>query len=145
MSNAAMGAGAAFGIGDGASSESFSDLSEVLSISPPSQSTDIIDVTHLKSTNRLREFIAGFIDPGDVSLELNHVPGSAADTAIQALEGLSTTTNFRVTFPDGTSGSVTWIFAGFLSGYEPNISPDDKMTASITIKVTGATTVSTLG
>ncbi len=144
MSAAAMGAGAAFGIGDGASSESFTDLSEVISISPPSQTTDIIDVTHLKSVNRRREFLAGFIDPGDVSLELNHVPGSAADTAIQALEGLSTTTNFRVTFPDGTSGSVTWIFAGLLQGYEPNISADDKMTSTVTIKVTGATTVSTL-
>ena len=144
MSAAAMGAGAAFGIGDGATAESFTDLAEVISISPPSQSTDIIDVTHLKSVNRRREFLAGFIDPGDVTLELNHVPGSAADTAIQALEGLSTTTNFRVTFPDGTSGSVTWIFAGFLQGYEPNITPDDKMTSSVTIKVTGATTVGTL-
>jgi len=144
MSAAAMGAGAAFGIGDGASAETFSDLSEVISISPPSQSTDIIDVTHLKSVNRRREFLAGFIDPGDVTLELNHVPGSAADVAIQALEGLATTTNFRVTFPDGTSGSVTWTFAGLLQGYEPNITPDDKMTASVTIKVTGATTVSTL-
>jgi len=144
MSAAAMGAGAAFGIGDGATAETFTDLAEVISISPPSQSTDIIDVTHLKSTNRRREFLAGFIDPGDVSLELNHVPGSAADVAIQALEGLATTTNFRVTFPDGTSGSVTWIFAGLLQGYEPNITPDDKMTANVTIKVTGATTVSTL-
>ena len=144
MSAAAMGAGAAFGIGDGASSEVFTDLAEVISISPPSQATDMIDVTQLKSTDRLREFIAGFIDPGDVSLELNHVPGSAADIAIQALEGLSATTNFRVTFPDGSGGSVTWIFAGFLSGYEPNITPDAAMTATVTIKVTGTTTVGTL-
>ena len=144
MSAAAMGAGAAFGIGDGASSEGFTDLAEVISISPPSQSTDMIDVTHLKSTDRLREFIAGFIDPGDVSLELNHVPGSAADIAIQALEGLSATTNFRVTFPDGTSGSVTWIFAGFLAGYEPAIPSGEKMTANVSFKVTGTTTIGTL-
>ena len=144
MSAAAMGAGAAFGIGDGASSEVFSDIAEVLSISPPSQSVDIIDVTHLKSTDRVREFIAGMIDPGEVSIEMNFVPGSAADTAIQALEGLSTTTNFRVTFPDGTSGSVTWIFAGFLSGYEPAIPSGEKMTANVTFKVTGTTTVGTL-
>ena len=144
MSNAAMGAGAAFGIGDGASPEVYTDLAEVLSISPPSQAVDIIDVTHLKSTNRLREFIAGFIDPGDVSIEMNFIAGSAADVAIRALEGLATTTNFRVTFPDGTSGSVTWIFAGFLSGYEPTVSPDDKMTANVTFKVTGVTTIGTL-
>ena len=144
MSNAAMGAGAAFGIGDGASSESFTDLAEVLSISPPSQSVDIIDVTHLKSTNRVREFIDGMIDPGEVSMEMNFVPGSAADIAIQALEGLSTTTTFRVTFPDGQSGSVTWIFAGLLAGYEPAIPSGEKMTATVNFKVTGTTTVGTL-
>lgn len=144
MSAAAMGAGAAFGIGDGASSESFTDLAEVLSISPPSQSVDIIDVTHLKSTDRIREFIAGMIDPGEVSMEMNLVPGSASEIAIQALEGLSTTTNFRVTFPDGTAGSVTWIFAGFLAGYEPAIPSGEKMTANVSFKVTGTTTISTL-
>lgn len=144
MSAAQMGAGAAFGIGDGASPETFTNLAEVVSITPPSDNTDIIDVTHMGSVNRTREFIAGFIDPGDVSMEMNFVPGSAADVAVQALRGLATTTNFRITFPDGTAGSVTWIFAGFLSGYEPAIPLDDKMSATVTVKVSSSFTAGTL-
>ncbi len=144
MSAAQIGFGAAFGIGDGASPEVFTNLAEVFSITPPSDNIDIIDVTHMTSPTRTREFISGLNDPGEASFELNFVAGGAADVAIRALNALTTTTNFRITFPDGTSGSVTWIFAGFLTGYSPAIPGEDKMTSTVTIKVTSSFTTGTL-
>lgn len=144
MTSAAIGYGAAFGIGDGASPEVFTDLAEVFSITPPSETIDIIDATHMASPSRRREFIPGLVDTGDTSFELNFVPGGSAETALDAEIGKTTTTNFRITFPDGSSGSATWIFAGFVTGFEPSVPNEDKMTATVTIKVTSTITKGTL-
>ncbi|HEU4986864.1 MAG TPA: phage tail tube protein [Rhizobiaceae bacterium] len=136
---AAIGYGSKLAIGDGAVPEVFSDVAEVTSITPPSDSIDVIDATHMQSPNKTREFIEGLIDPGECSFDINFVPGGAADTAIQALKGTGVH-NFRITFAPGDAGSVTWDFAGILTGYEPDVPVDDKMTATVTIKVTSSYT-----
>lgn len=141
MTDAKIGWGSSFAIGDGATpTETFTPLAEVLNVTPPSDTVDIIDATHMASVNRTREYIPGLIDPGEASIEMNFVPGSAADLAIQALKGLSVTTNFQIIFAPGGSGAVTWTFAGFLTGYEPAAPFDDKMTATVNIKVTSSYT-----
>lgn len=144
MTDAAIGYGAAFGIGDGASPEVFTDIAEVFNITPPSETIDIIDATHMKSPGRRREFIPGLIDTGEMSLEMNFIPGGTAETALDAEIGKLVTTNYRITFPDGTTGSATWIFAGFVIGFEPAAPNEDKMTATVTIKVTSTITKGTL-
>lgn len=137
MTGAKIGYGAKFALGDGADPENFTELAEVFSITPPSETVDVLDATHMQSPNRTREFIEGLIDPGECSIEMNFIPGSAADVAIQALKGTGAN-NCRITFPDGGSGSVTWTFAGILTGYEPAVPNDDKMTATVTFKVTSS-------
>lgn len=132
-----IGYGSEFAIGDGLGA--FTPVAEVTSITPPSDSTDVIDVTHMASPNRTREFIQGLNDPGECSFEMNFVPGSDADTAIQALKGAGTK-DFQITFPPGGTGAVTWTFSGFLTGYEPAVPNEDKMTATVTIKVTSSYT-----
>jgi hypothetical protein len=74
---------------------------------------------------------------------MNWDPGSAADTLLRgiSLERLPRTYQMRWTqmTPD-----VTITFAGYLTAYERSSPMDDKMTATVTLKVTGAPTQGTV-
>lgn len=131
---AIIGYGSTFALGDGADPEVFTPLAEVFDITPPSDAVDVIDATHMASPNATREFIIGLNDPGECSFEMNFIPGSTADVAIQAVRAARERVNCRITFPN----DVTWDFAGILTGYEPAAPTDDKMTATVTFKVTGS-------
>lgn len=111
------------------------EVGEVYDISPPNDEVDEIDATHMQSPNRTREFIPGLIDPGEASFEQNFVPGSAADVLIREIKGLGERVRCRITYPNG----VAWKFSGWVSGYEPAVPNDDKMTATVTWRVTGPT------
>jgi hypothetical protein len=111
------------------------ELAEVYDITPPSDEVDEIDATHMQSPNRTREFIPGLIDPGEASFEMNFIPGSDSDAKIRAIKAAGERVQCRITFPNG----VKWAFAGWVSGYEPAAPNDDKMTATVTWRVTGPT------
>src|SRR5580765_4495660 len=89
-------------------------LAEIKNIKPPNQQTDDVDVTHNTSPQRRREFIAGLIDPGEASFDMNFVPGSASDLRLQGLLTAGTNVNCRITFPN----LINWDFIGIVKGYE---------------------------
>lgn len=125
---------AAFAIGDGAATEVFTAVAEVMSITPPGQTREAIDATHLTSANGYREFIAGMADGGEASIELNYTP-SESDVLIAAL--VAGVGNFRITAPSGK----TLTFAGVCTAHSPGpMVVDDKMTLSATFKVSGRPT-----
>lgn len=140
-SQALLGYGSVFQIVDENSPDLFVDMSEVISITPPSAKLDQVDVTHMTSPNRNREFISGLNDPGECSFDMNFVPGGASDDRLFALltlpVGATRARACRISFPNG----VTWSFTGELTGYEPTVPVDDKMTATVTFKVSGAISV----
>ncbi len=108
------------------------------SITPPSAQIDQIDVTHMQSPDRRREFIPGLIDSGECSFEMNYVPDSDGDNELNEIldlaVGLDRRRQCRITYPNG----VTHTFTGSLQTYEPTIPVDDKMTATVTFKVSGS-------
>lgn len=129
-----------FKSGNGASPEVFATLAEVTAITPPAMSRDTVDATHMESPGAWREFIAGLKDGGEVSLELNFIPGGTAASALTAeldLDGPLALKNRQILFPDGSYFS----FAGILTGFEPDAPIDDKMSASVTFKITGKPTL----
>ena len=138
---AMLGYGSQFQIASENSPDTFVELAEVISITPPTFTLDQIDLTHMTSPNRTREFIAGLNDAGECSFDMNFVPGSTSDDRLFELLNLPTGTirrrNCRISFPNG----VTWSFSAELTGYEPTVPVDDKMTATFTFKVSGAMTV----
>ena len=131
---ASLGYGSVFAVStdDGAT---YVDLAEVSNITPPSSTIDMIDATHMQSPKADREFIIGLNDPGEASFEMNFIPGSAADLKIQTVKAARARIKCRITFPNG----VTWTFSGLLMTYEPAVPTDDKMTATVTFKVSGST------
>jgi tail tube protein len=136
-SNAALGYGSVVEISTGSSPDVLQTIDEVITITPPTVKVDQIDVTHMQSPNRRREFISGLIDGGEFKCEINFVPGSVTDDFLFDLLSLPPGTSrrrfIRLSYPNGT----TWFFQTELIGYEPAVPHDNKMTAAVTFKVTG--------
>ena len=142
--SAAIGHSSVFSIASESSPDLQVALDEVRNITPPTLTLDRIDVTHMQSPNRYREFISGLIDPGEASVEINFVPGGTTDDRIRELLNLpsGTTTRARamkISFPNG----ATMSFDAEVLSYEPTVPVDDAMTATVTFSVTGQPTMGT--
>jgi predicted secreted protein len=133
--NAQIGHGTLFYLADASSPTSYSVLAEVTSITPPALARDAIDASHTQSPNAWREFVAGMKDGGEVSLELNFIPGSATTTRILETFSQNVSILAKIVFPD--SPGTTWSFEGIITGFEAEAPVDDKMSASLTFKVSG--------
>jgi len=115
------------------------ELGEVTNVTPPSESVDVIDVTHMASPNRYREFIQGLIDAGTASIDVNWVAGAATDDYVFAWRAAGETRNMRIT----TNNNTTYTFPSFVTGWQPQMPVDGKMAATLEVKAAGAITVGT--
>jgi len=142
-SQALLGYGSQFEIVSDSSPDAYVPMAEIKSITPPSADVDQVEVTHMQSPNRYREFISGLIDGGEVSFEMNFIPGSTSDSRIFELlnlpVGASRRRACRISFPNGR----TWFFDAEVTGYEPDVPFDDAMTATVTLKVSGPVSAGT--
>lgn len=104
-------------------------------------SADTVDVTALDSEGGYREFLMGFKDAGDVSLEgfLDDTDtGQAA--AYAALES-GDVQKCEIAFPNGSK----WAFNGIVTGFSTSASLEDAVTFSATVKVSGKPTFTISG
>lgn len=137
MTNAAIGYGIKYEIWD-ASLEvpAFADVAEVFNVTPGEATADRIDATHYRSPGRRREYISGLIDNGEASFELNWIPGSDTDVLLRDLFASGATVEHRITFPN----DVTVTYSASIIGYSKALPVDDRMTATITVAVSGEET-----
>lgn len=133
---ASIGYGTVLEIALASAPTAFTYIREVFDATPPNETDDTVDATHFQSEGRTREFIPGFSDGGEASFEMNYVPGSATDLFLRSIKGVSVIA--RLTFANGVRIS----FAATRQGYEPAAPNDDKMTATLTLKVAGVPTQS---
>ncbi|MGW3936439.1 phage tail tube protein [Streptomyces phaeochromogenes] len=122
--------------GDGEVSEVFTAIADVTNIGGPGLSRETLDVTSHGSPNGWMQFLGGLKDPGEVSADINYQP-SVHDVFVDDFED-SEPRNYQLVFPDGT----TWAFPAILTGFEPEAPYDDKLSASLTFKVSGKPTLS---
>lgn len=136
--NASIGYGTAFKRGDGASpTEAFTALAEVTAINGFSMSKDTVDATHMASPSRYREFISALRDAGEVTVEINFDPGSTEVTNAFTDFDANVTRNYQIVWADTTE----FEFAGICTGVETGAPVDDKMSATLTYKLTGKPTL----
>ncbi len=136
------------GIGLGAqfwldsASDVLTQLGEIISVGLPNSQVEDVEATHMASLNRRREYIAGLIDDGEATFEMNYVPNSATDQLIRAALSDGVTRDYKVVIPcsNGTDQSVEGDC--IVKGYERNVPIDDRMTATLTIRFTGASSES---
>jgi hypothetical protein len=143
MTNARTGFGTRIQMGDGGGTEVFTDIAEVTNVTTPSFTRDTADATHHLSPGGVREFIGTLIDPGEVTVDMNWIPGDPTQDQTTgmlkaALDGIAR--NFRLIIP--ASPTVTWNFRGVVTAFSGTTPLDDRMTASATIRVTGLPTFS---
>lgn len=134
---ARIGLGTEFWLDNAAST--LTELGEILSVSTPNSTTEEVEATHMKSPDRRREYISGLIDDGEGTFEMNYVAGSATDILIRAAISDGVTRDYKIVLPDGANG---WEITGscIVRGYERNVPIDDRMTATLTVRFTGAPT-----
>jgi len=133
--DALIGYGTTFERSDGASPEVWTAIAEVMNITPPSFTRETQDATHMASPNAYREFISGLRDAGEVSLEINYIPGASAQTTLLADLDSDLVVSYRIVFPVSPLSTVT--FTAFVTAFSPEAPLDAKLTASVTFKVTG--------
>lgn len=122
----------------GATPLAYTELAEVTSFTPPSATVDDVDVTHMKSPGRRREFIPGMTDSGQASATFNHVPASATDVFLEAWRASGEVRKVRGTYADGS----TVTFSAYVNNYSvDNIAVDGKLTSNLAVKVTGSVVV----
>ena len=131
-SDAISGVGTIFKRSDMESSPTFNAIAEINSVQGPDKSRAVIDVTHLGSTGGYREFIAAFRDGGQVVLEMNYTRDGYLDMNDDF--EIETLVDYQIVFP----GSIgTFEFSGLVTDIGNSIPLDDKITMSVTIKVSG--------
>jgi len=111
-----------------------SPIGEILDVTPPGVSRETVQSSTMGSVDAHTFLGTKLYDGGEVSLEIALNPTSSwvisSGDAAQAMV---------ITFPD--SGSTTWGFDAIVTGYEPADPLEDRMTATLTFKVTGAITI----
>lgn len=137
MTDALIGYGTEFWLGD--DSNVPTKLGEILSVTPPNPQVAEVEATHMGSPNRRREYISGLIEDGEGTFEMNLVPGSNTDLLIQEALSDGEVRSYMIVLPDGEFG---WEISGecIVRGYERNVPIDDRMTATLTVRFTGAST-----
>lgn len=135
---AQIGIGAQFWLDNNAGPPAvLTQLGEILTVTPPNPQTEEVEATHFASPNRRREYISGLIEDGEGNFEMNYVPGSVTDALIRGAQASGLAKNYKIVIPDGAG---TWEITGacIVKGYERNIPIDDRMTATLTVRFTGA-------
>lgn len=135
---AQSGVGVSINRGDGASSEVFTAIAEINTINFTGMTQDTIDVTTMDSSGGYDEFITGFKNSGECTFNMNFTTVNFAQmkTDFEAV----VSKNYRVIFAD--TGLTQFNFAALCTGLGMPIPLRDKISVDVTLKITGAITMS---
>ena len=90
------------------------DWAEVTALTPPSDTADTEEVTHMESPDARREWIKTLIDSGEADIECNLVAGSATDLAMQAAMLSPDAYYYKMAIPAAERGKF-WVITGLSS------------------------------
>ena len=104
-------------------------VAEITDVTPPGATRESIDTSHQGTTDWKTATPADLAEWGELSFTIHFRPST--DPPVDGLPE-----SITITFPD----TNTWVFTGFMTGYEPSAPHLDKMTADVTVKVDGDVT-----
>jgi hypothetical protein len=134
MEDGKIGYGSMVRIGVGVT-PTWTELAFVGDIEMPDEQVDEVEITHMKSPGRRKQFIAGLIDGGEVGVPMNYIPGSASDLLLISLKASGETVQVEITL---TATGTPEVYAGFLKGYARTAPINDKMMATATFRLSEA-------
>ena len=124
-------------------------IADLSNISGPTMSAEEIDVSSHDSTTNFREFVSGFLDGGEISLEGNLRNSTTGATTLVTAFNDRLSRWFHVVFPTtisltagttneyASSNFLRWTFQGYVTGVETAAPYDDKASFSASIRVSG--------
>ncbi|MGW2260272.1 phage tail tube protein [Streptomyces sp. NPDC001780] len=123
--------------GDGAATEVFTEIADITNLGGPGLSRETVDVTSHGSPDAWMEFVGGLKDAGEVSVDINYQPAKH-DLLVDDFDD-EEPRSYQIVFPD--EAATTWTIKALLTGFEPEAPYDDKLSASLTLKVSGKPTL----
>jgi len=123
--------------GNGATVEVFTAIPEIKTIGGPTGASDLLEATNLDST--AKEYVLGLADSGEIRLGMNWDPTNAVHVNLYTDWQNRTKRNFQIIFSD--TGAALMAFAAFVQNYEISGGVNAIVEASITLKITGAVTL----
>lgn len=131
MADGKLGYGSTVRIGVGAT-PAWTELDLIGDIDMPDEQADDVEVTHMKSPGRRKQYISGLFDGGEFSVPMNYIPGSATDLLLKQLKASGEIVMVEITL--GVDGEPE-TYAGYLKGYGRTAPVNDKMTATASFKI----------
>ena len=138
MANEAIGWSAEFQLHNGTI---LTKLAGAFELTVPNDQADDVEITSFDSAGKRREYIQGLVESGEGTISMNYVPGSVTDALCRTAHTAGDTRAYKIIIP-ATDGTDAWEIDGFCyaKGYERNIPLDDRLTATLTVKFSGAVT-----
>lgn len=142
-----IGNGATLGMGaiDGSSYTDQTSIGNITSLGLPDMSVDDIDISSMgeATTTQFRSFIAGLIDAGEMSIEVNFERANY-DNCLTLL-GDDDAKGIQITLPVEEYGSssattATLTFSGYIKSIGGGAPQGDVITAPVTLKAAGEPT-----
>jgi hypothetical protein len=111
----------------------------ITAVNGPNQQRKAIDTTNSGTTmgtaGGMTFIPSNLIDRGEVSVDINFDPD-----AVPPIDQPAETITITFPIPSGKINPPKLSFSGFMTGFQPKVPINDKMTASATLKVSGAIT-----
>lgn len=131
MPEGMIGYGSSVRIGRGAT-PAWTSVALVGDLELPDEQADEIEVTHMLSPGRRKQYIAGLLDSGELTIPTNWIPGSPTDTLLQGLKVSGEQVLIEITI---TAEGTPETFSGFLKSYARSAPINDKMTANAVFRL----------
>lgn len=112
-----------------AASTTWTDVAQIVDISPPEIEADDVETSHMQSPNQFKTFDPGWADAGEVELTVEYE--KAAGTTLYGL--FRTKKGFKMTFEDGSS----WGIDGYIKKLGGEVDREGLVTQTITVKISG--------
>jgi hypothetical protein len=125
---------AIFARGDGAATEIFTEIGEVVSFSLQNDPATEINTTHLTST--AQEFVMGLRGSVVASMELNLDTADTEQTGLRTDRDTQTLRNFKITL----SNLQDITFSAYVKSFSITNSADDAVRATVELRGSGAET-----
>ena len=119
------------------------EYANVTNISGPGLSLDTEDVTSHDQATPWEEIVGTILRSGEVTLDLIYDPANATHkyAAGGLLYDLVQRTAIALTLVFSDTAATTWTFNALVTGFEPTAPVEGALTASVTLKLTGAPTL----
>ncbi|QDV34014.1 phage tail tube protein [Tautonia plasticadhaerens] len=121
----------------------YTAVAQLISITPPGTEREAVETSDLAAGAKTFRGSKKY-DAGELELAITYDPKLASHATLEGLRTSGNTIYWRITLNDMDTTATIAKFSGFVTGFEVdevNRDDEDNVTATLTVKVTGAITL----